>query len=288
MVQDHVHDDAEAARARLADEANVARVAAEAVVHAVEIRDCIAVVGTARLVVLLHGRQPELRGPEVREVAEPRAQALEVAAVPPVGIGAVRGFAVARHRVVRRITIRKAVRHREVDRIRTRESLALRGTGRTREEFIRLVEDGLPALAESDVEATWRSAGRDQEVNEEVVRVRRARDAVDGSARIGDGRLERRDALAVHEELQSAVLHAHPPGGGLDAFDAVACGSGRGGNQAEDQRQKPSPHRDAQPRKTNQITATAAASSRLSRTSARRQAGSLCSAGSFSGVFARV
>ena len=125
------------------------------------------------------------------------------------------------------IAVGEAVRHREVQRIRGPEAAPVRGTRRAREQAIVAREHSAASAPKGDLEGSFGRAGRDQEVDEEVVRVSRADDAAQRDARVGDGRLEGRDALAVHEELQPRVLHARPPVRGLDTLDLLA-GRGRG------------------------------------------------------------
>ena len=225
--------------ARFRAEPGIERVVAEPGVHPVEIRDRVAVVRAARLVALEHRVEPELREAHAREVVESGAQSLEVAAVASVRVA--RGSPSPRDPGRCRLTGRRSRSgppSRGRSRPRARSRAARRSQARAPAGIFR-VSSVRPSRRKSISKAAGCRTGRDEQVDEQVVRVCGADDAAQRDARVGDGRLECRDALAVHEELQPRILHARPPVRGLDAFDLRGGRDGRGRCEAEQERKQP-------------------------------------------------
>ena len=109
---------------REVDEVLELLVRAEAAVNLVVIRDGVAVVRTAGHVVLLRGVEPDGGHAQVGDVVQVLFDALQVAAVAGILLGAVHlGLQHPLDHVVRRVTVGEAVGHDEVEHVLGRETL---------------------------------------------------------------------------------------------------------------------------------------------------------------------
>ena len=232
VVEDHVHHQADAARAGVAGEGAHVLVAAHPRVHAVQVGDRVAMVGMARLVVLQHRRRPQLGEAERGDVVEVPAQAGDVAAVAAVGIGAVRGLAQAGDAVVARVAVGEAVGHHQVDRIGGIEAAALRRARHARIESPVAGGHGASVGLERDRHHAGRGVRRDVHGDEQVVRVVGALHVDHRHPGPVDARRRAGDPGAMHHQLHPVVAHAHPPVAGFQVFDHRGA---RGGGDGEPQ-----------------------------------------------------
>ena len=122
VVDDHVHDEADAASPSRFRQRQEFLVRAEARVHAVEISGGIAVVGVLRHRVFQYRIQPNRGEAEASNVVQALGNALKIAAVPGQGLAAVQRVAQRLDVVVRRIAVAEAIRRDEIDRVLRRKS----------------------------------------------------------------------------------------------------------------------------------------------------------------------
>jgi hypothetical protein len=231
VVQDHVHDHADAALARLGHQPAIGLVVAEAAVDRVEVGDRVAVVAGLGLVILDDRVQPQLRETHPRDVVEVLLDAGEVAAVTAERRRAVEPVRHALDGVVARLAIGEAIGRDQVDHVLRAEAPSLRRAGLARVQRVGVGRGNPASVAELDPEGAGLRLRRDPQVQEQVVRVPDLVDARERHARVPDHRLERRHALAVHQQLQTVVLHPDPPRRRLDALDARGgdgCGRDEG------------------------------------------------------------
>ena len=235
VIDDHVHDEADAPFAPRLGQGGQLLVAAEAGIHAVEIRGGVAVVGILRHGVFQHRIEPDGGEAQPGDVVQALPQALQVAAVAGARQGAIHQVAQAGHLIVARVAIGEAVRRDEVDGVRRGEALGMGGVGIARVQAIAVAQASL-AIAEADAERAGLRLRADAKVQKQVVRIAGGGGLLQGHPRLFDGWLEPGNAFPVNQQLQLRVLEAQPPGRRLHPLDRG--GRGRAGPKPASQRQK--------------------------------------------------
>ena len=221
---------------RLVAETAVFVIGTESGVHPVVVGGGIAVVSGGGAVVgrivFEHGSEPEGCHPEVFEVVEVLADALQVTAVAQAGlrtvvlVGAHAGYL-----VVVGTTRCETVGHEHVEHVGVGESLAfLTAHG----AWFELVVHFLLLFAEGEVErhGAW-LGGRQVEIHEEVVGAIQPHDTVYAYAGIGGADIRLADVLTVDHQLERGVFHAYIPVGGFDTVYLECCIHRDGGAQQQ-------------------------------------------------------
>ena len=212
----------------LITETAVIVVSAEAGIHAVVVGGGIAMIGGISVlriggIVLQHRRKPQRRHTEFREVVEVFADTVQVTAMTQRRLGAV--FLIVSHTLDLRImtgSLCKAVGHQHIEHIGIGETHTLVATHLPLFQPIVVSQLLTPSLLLSfKYQGHCARLGVLQvHIDEQIVWRVEAHKAVNPDTRIischtGDVA----DALAIHHQLHSGVLHPHVPVGGLNTVN---------------------------------------------------------------------
>ena len=168
VVDDHVHDQADAPATGRAHQLAQAQLAAQTRVHPVEVGGRVTGVGARWHASLQHRVQPHRGETHAVDVVQARGDARDVAAVAAVGTGAVRRVAHAGDRVVARVAVGEAVRRDQVDRVGRAEALGVRRIGVLALESV-VQSQRAPLARQVDVKASRARRRVHAQIDEQVV-----------------------------------------------------------------------------------------------------------------------
>ena len=169
MVQDLIHDQADAVRSHTRGQRDELLIAAEAGVNAVMVRRQVTVVGIDRHVAFEKGAQPDRRKSHAVDVVQAVCNALQVTAMAAVGVSTVELVVEKVELVVIGIAVREAVRHDHVNRVGGAQSRDVIPVGIFLSQLERPL-DRVLAFREHDVDDAGLRIRTDIEINEQVIR----------------------------------------------------------------------------------------------------------------------
>lgn len=218
VVDNHIHDDADAFGAGQISQLAVFLIGAEAGVHLVEIGGRIAVVGVLVHVIFQQWVEPDGGEAQIGDVIQVVDDAFDIASVTAARLLAVGLFFHALYVIIGGVAIGETVGRDEVHGIGSSEALEVCGTRCTCLQLVSMALRNLTAFAEDDVKLACFCRFSNGEVDEEVIGVFYLNDLLDAHTRIIDGRLQFGYVVAMYQQLQCGVFHPYPPIGRLDAL----------------------------------------------------------------------
>ena len=197
-------------------------VVSKAGIRVVVVRDCIAVVTSAGLVVHKQRGAPDGCGAKVGHIIQVVCHALDIASVAGAGVLPVKGVQHERRLpgvsgavfvgCFGTLPLCKPVRHDQVDHVRGGKALAGSTSGAALPYEIRVLE-ALPFPCENKVVGT---GGRNFHVHKQKIRVIGLMDLFHLEALAGSAHFTGRNIRPLHHELEGRI-HANPPAQGLYA-----------------------------------------------------------------------